>query len=185
MHSPKRSLFPKNAGARAVGSLCAAVQHWHLEMEQPEISSGWMSLLPRCLAPKIFSKIHQFLTPRAYWYRSVQHWNSVSPAVNYSSHFPIHSYTSVRNMRSRDTPGHLKLYDISRVGCNSSGSEFVLGIGVTRALIVNRFSCDFMAHITFNKTFQTALTLLVESARVRQVWLGIDRLEQKLQGESA
>lgn len=39
MHSPERSLFPKNAGARAVGSLCA-VQHWHLGMEQPEISSG-------------------------------------------------------------------------------------------------------------------------------------------------
>lgn len=88
-------------------------------------------------------------------------------------------------MRSRDTPGYLKLYDKSRVGCNSSGSEFVLGIGVTRALIVNRFSCDFMARIMFNKTSQTALTLLVESARVRQLWLGIDRLEQKLQGESA
>lgn len=55
---------------------------------------------------------------------------------------------------------------------NSFGLEFVLGIEVTRVIIANRFSCGFVKHLMSVKTSQAVLTLLVGSARVRQVWLG-------------
>lgn len=62
---------------------------------------------------------------------------------------------------------------------NSSGLEFDLGTEVTRAPILNRLNCGFfMGHLMLRKTSQAALTLLVASDRVRQVWLGIDRLKR-------
>jgi len=56
---------------------------------------------------------------------------------------------------------------------NSSGLESVLGTEVTRALIANRLSCRFVGYLM---PIKAVLNLLVGSARVRQVWLGVDRL---------
>lgn len=64
---------------------------------------------------------------------------------------------------------------------NSSGLVFGLGTEVARAPVLNRLNCGFEM---LKKTSQAALTSLVDSAGVRQVWLGIERLKRQFQGES-
>lgn len=80
-------------------------------------------LSPKFLAPKMFNKLHQLLVLLAYCNHSAQHRNATIPAVNYNSHFPVHSYVPGESTKRGGIPDHLKLYGKSRMDGN-----FWLGI---------------------------------------------------------